>query len=105
MKGYYQVEYPQRNETNSTVRQQAEDMDLVDANQALATLRKKVTSMLNLIEKDLYNIYSTDVEFIESIDKEIMKKVLEFERDMKKIVVYSKDMVSMHKAQGRLFYD
>jgi hypothetical protein len=99
------VEYPQRNETNSTVRQQAEDMDLVDANQALATLRKKVTSMLNLIEKDLYNIYSTDVEFIESIDKEIMKKVLEFERDMKKIVVYSKDMVSMHKAQGRLFYD
>ena len=99
------MEYPQRNETNSTVRQQAEDMDLVDANQALATLRKKVTSMLNLIEKDLYNIYSTDVEFIESIDKEIMKKVLEFERDMKKIVVYSKDMVSMHKAQGRLFYD
>ena len=80
-------------------------MDLVDANQALATLRKKVTSMLNLIEKDLYNIYSTDVEFIESIDKEIMKKVLEFERDMKKIVVYSKDMASMNKAQGRLFYD
>jgi len=99
------VEYPQRNETNSTVRQQAQDMDLVDANQALATLRKKVTSMLNLIEKDLYNIYSTDVQFIEFVDKEIMKKVLEFERDMKKIVVYSKDMASMHKAQGRLFYD
>jgi len=68
-------------------------------------LRKKVTSMLNLIEKDLYNIYSTDVQFIEFVDKEIMKKVLEFERDMKKIVVYSKDMASMHKAQGRLFYD
>lgn len=99
------MEYPQRNETNSTVRQQAQDMDLVDANQALATLRKKVTSMLNLIEKDLYNIYSTDVQFIEFVDKEIMKKVLEFERDMKKIVVYSKDMASMHKAQGRLFYD
>jgi len=99
------VEYPQRNETNSTVRQQAEDMDLVDANQALATLRKKVTSMLNLIEKDLYNIYSTDVQFIEFVDKEIMKKVLEFERDMKKIVVYSKDTQSMSEAQGRLFYD
>ena len=80
-------------------------MDLVDANQALATLRKKVTSMLNLIEKDLYNIYSTDVQFIEFVDKEIMKKVLEFERDMKKIVVYSKDTQSMSEAQGRLFYD
>ena len=80
-------------------------MDLVDANQALVTLRKKVTSMLNLIEKDLYNIYSTDVQFIEFVDKEIMKKVLEFERDMKKIVVYSKDTQSMSEAQGRLFYD
>ena len=99
------MEYPQRNETNSTVTQQTEDMHLSDADGALATLQKKVTSMLNLIEKDLYNIYSTDVEFIEFVDKEIMKKILEFERDMKKIVVYSKDMRSMNEAQGRLFYD
>jgi inactivated superfamily I helicase len=99
------VEYPQRNERNSTARQEAEDIDMRDVVRALTALQKKITSMLSLIEKDLYNIYSTDVQFIEFVDKEIMKKILEFERDMKKIVVYSKEMQITHEVQGRLFYD
>ena len=99
------MEYPQRNERNSTARQETEDIDMRDVVRALTALQKKITSMLSLIEKDLYNIYSTDVQFIEFVDKEIMKKILEFERDMKKIVVYSKEMQITHEVQGRLFYD
>ena len=99
------MEYPQHNETNSLPLQGAGDVNLNDVNRALTALQKKVTAMLGLVEKEVYNIYSTDVEFIEFVDKEIMKKILEFERDMKKIVVYSKDMESMRESQGRLFYD
>jgi hypothetical protein len=61
--------------------------------------------MLSLIEKDVYNIYSTDVEFIKFVDKEIMKKILQFKQDIKNIVVYSKNLQIMHEEQGRLFYD
>ena len=63
------MEYPQRNETNSTVRQQAEDMDLDDVNRALTVLRENAISMLDLVEKDFYNFYSTDVDVIKFVDK------------------------------------
>jgi hypothetical protein len=99
------VEYPQRNETNSTVRQQAEDMDLDDVNRALTVLRENAISMLDLVEKDFYNFYSTDVDVIKFVDKEIMKKILQFKQDIKNIVVYSKNLQTMHEEQGRLFYD
>ena len=99
------MEYPQHNETNSPPRQGTKDLNLNDVNRALTALQKKVTAMLSLIEKEVYNIYSTDVEFIKFVDKEIMKKILEFERDMKKIVVYSKETQITHEVQGRLFYD
>jgi hypothetical protein len=62
-------------------------------------------SMLDLIEKDLYDFYSTDIEVIKFVDKELVKKILQFKQDIKNIVVYSKNLQIMHEEQGRLFYD
>ena len=61
--------------------------------------------MLDLIEKDLYDFYSTDIEVIKFVDKELVKKILQFKQDIKNIVVYSKNLQIMHEEQGRLFYD
>ena len=99
------MEYPQHNETNSPPRQGTKDVDLRDVNRALAVLRENAISMLDLVEKDFYNFYSTDVDIIKFVDKEIMKKILQFKQDIKNIVVYSKNLQIMHEEQGRLFYD
>jgi hypothetical protein len=99
------VEYPQHNETNSPPRQGVKDVDLDDVNRALTVLRENAISMLDLVEKDFYNFYSTDVDVIKFVDKEIMKKILQFKQDIKKIVVYSKETQITHEVQGRLFYD
>ncbi len=99
------MEYPQHNETNSPPRQGVKDVDLDDVNRALTVLRENAISMLDLVEKDFYNFYSTDVDVIKFVDKEIMKKILQFKQDIKKIVVYSKETQITHEVQGRLFYD
>ena len=99
------MEYPQRNETNSTARQEAEDIDMRDVTRALMALRENTISMLDTIEKDFYDFHSTDVKVIKFVEKEIMDKILQFKQDVKKIVVYSKNMHNIHEVQGRLFYD
>ncbi len=99
------MEYPQHNETNSPSRQGVKDVDLDDVNRALTVLRENAISLLDLVEKDFYNFYSTDVDVIKFVDKEIMKKILQFKQDIKNIVVYSKNLQIMHEEQGRLFYD
>ena len=80
-------------------------MDIKEVNRALMVLRENSMSMLDLIEKDLYDFYSTDIEVIKFVDKELVKKILQFKQDIKNIVVYSKNLQIMHEEQGRLFYD
>lgn len=105
MKGYYQVEYPQHNETNSIRNKTPKPVDIKEVNRALMVLRENSMSMLDLIEKDLYDFYSTDIEVIKFVDKELVKKIVQFKQDIKNIVVYSKNLQITHEEQGRLFYD
>lgn len=80
-------------------------MDIKEVNRALMVLRENSMSMLDLIEKDLYDFYSTDIEVIKFVDKELVKKIVQFKQDIKNIVVYSKNLQITHEEQGRLFYD
>jgi len=80
-------------------------VDIKEVNRALMVLRENSMSMLDLIEKDLYDFYSTDIEVIKFVDKELVKKIVQFKQDIKNIVVYSKNLQTMHEEQGRLFYD
>ena len=99
------MEYPQRNETNSTISDAHKNLDLQEVHRALMALRENSVSMLDMVEKDFYDFYSTDVSVIKFVDKEIMKKIFQFKQDIKNIVVYSKHLEEMNKSQGRLFYD
>lgn len=99
------MEYPQHNETNSIYNKTSRQVDMQEVNRALMILRENAISMLDLIEKDLYDFYTTDVEVIRFVDKEIMKKIVQFKQDIKNILVYSKNLQEMHEKQGRLFYD
>lgn len=76
-----------------------------EVNNALTVLRKHVSSAFGLIEKEIQDFYSTDVEVIRFVDKEIMKKVIELNQNISSIIVYSKNLIAMHEKQGRLFYD
>ena len=99
------MEYPQHNETNSISNKTPKPVDIKEVNRALTVLRENAISMLDLVEKDFYNFYSTDIEVIKFVDKELVKKIVQFKQDIKNIVVYSKNLQIMHEEQGRLFYD
>ena len=99
------MEYPQRNETNSTISDAHKNLDSQEVHRALMALRENSVSMLDTVEKDFYDFYSTDVSVIKFVDKEIMKKIFQFKQDIKNIVVYSKHLEEMNQSQGRLFYD
>lgn len=99
------MEYPQHNEINSIHNKAPKPVDIKEVNRALIVLRENSMSMLDLIEKDLYDFYSTDIEVIKFVDKELVKKIVQFKQDIKNIVVYSKNLQTMHEEQGRLFYD
>ena len=99
------MEYPQHNETNSTILDAHKNLDLQAVQRALMVLRENAISILDTVEKDFYDFYSTDVSVIKFVDKEIMKKIFQFKQDIKNIVVYSKHLEEMNQSQGRLFYD
>ena len=99
------MEYPQHNETNSTILGAHKNLDLQAVQRALMVLRENAISILDTVEKDFYDFYSTDVSVIKFVDKEIMKKIFQFKQDIKNIVVYSKHLEEMNQSQGRLFYD
>lgn len=105
MKGNYQVEDPQHNKTISSDTKSLKPVDMQEVNNALAALRKHVSSAFGLMEKEIQDFYSTDVEVIRFVDKEIMKKVIELNQNISSIIVYSKNLIAMHEKQGRLFYD
>ncbi len=99
------MEYPQHNETNSVSENSSERLDLQAVNYALTALQSHAESLLDTIRKDLHDFYSTDIEVIRFVDKEIMKKIIQFKQDIQNIIVYSRNLQAMHETQGRLFYD